>query len=103
MVAGVEVGLGPQQHEIGLGFGEIADLDRVLDRHHGPITHADHEATGQAVHAPGVAAADARHPHDLPVEQLDALVGAEDLRVCHTVVVLDGEPVRDGLTATPAV
>ena len=71
--------------------------DRILSGDDRAPTHRFQEQSRHSVDAPSVWAADWRHLHDFPVDQLDAVVLGEDAGVAHPVVVVHRESVPQDL------
>ena len=100
----------PQQRQVGLRLGVLAQPHRILNEHDGSPVHGVHENLGQVGDRPGVRTTGRRHVDDLAVDQLDTGLGIEDAHLRHAVVVVDGEPVtarqvgggvRHGFTINP--
>jgi hypothetical protein len=80
---GIEVVAGPQQRDVGLRQGEIADADGVLHRQNRGSPELFFELVTDAVDRTGMRYPNRRHVDDLPVDQLYPVVLGEDAGLTH--------------------
>ena len=82
----------PAEHrDVGLGLAVVRQNNAALDIHQGPASQATEQQLTQVEDEGLVAAANGRHREDLALDQLDAIVFAEDAGLGHPVVLLPRE------------
>jgi hypothetical protein len=85
-----------QDRQVGLGLGVVGEGDGALHPHGGAIAQACDQELGEVAHERLVATADGRHLDDLALDQLDAIVFAEDAHLDHPVVLRPRETSSRG-------
>src|SRR4051794_10704024 len=91
----IEVRARAQEHQVGLRFVAAVEPEGALDTHmHLTVGERARDGAAQEICDAVVLAADRGHVDDLPLDQLDAILGAEYSGRGHVVVVVDVEPVR---------
>ena len=88
------VGARAQEHQVRLRLVVGVEAQRVPDsddRH--VVGDRAHEEAGEEVSRAGVRAADRGHVDDLPLDQLDTILGPQDSGLGHAVVGVDVEAV----------
>jgi hypothetical protein len=90
-VGAVSLRMGPQEGEIGLGLGPVAQANRVLVTDMGQVPNPLEEQAREIIDLVGVVRADGAHLDDFPIDQLDALILTEDAGLGHPIVLVNGE------------
>ena len=93
MGSGIKISTRSEQHDVGLELRVLRQTQRVLDVDDGSLAHAAGQETNQAPHAARVADSDRHHFHDLPGNELDPIVFAEDASLGHLVILCHAEAV----------
>ena len=93
MTDAVEVRPRVEQHQVGLGLAQVAEPQRVPDRHHDTVANRLRKQTVEPVDNPRVRRADGRHLKDLTLEEFQTQIRGEDSGLAHAVVLLDSEEV----------
>jgi len=81
----------PDDGDVRLGLGVVAESDGTLDRHDGAAGQAHGQELVQIVAEGVVPSAYGRHLDDLAPDQLDPVSRLEDAHLAHPVVLLTGE------------
>lgn len=85
----------PQNGQIRLGLGSVAEPNRVLDADLSRVLEALDEEARELIDLVGMEGTNRGHLDDLPLDQLDPIVLAQDAGFGHSVVLVDGEqPLR---------
>src|SRR2546427_12939276 len=91
----ITVGAVTQDREIGLRFLVLSQNQGVLDTHRGLAARQGCEQRGEAVDATAVVGPDGCHGAHLTVDELDAVVLAENPGLRHAVVFAHREAASD--------